>query len=42
LGSKHAIHHGVILDAKKLLSEVKEMVSKAKEKENFKITQPGE
>jgi hypothetical protein len=32
----------VIYDAKKLLSEVKEMVSKAKAKENFKITQPGE
>jgi len=41
-GVKHAIRNGVILDAKKLLSEVKEMVSKAKEKENFKITQPGE
>ncbi len=41
-GVKHTIRQGVIYDAKKLLSEVKEMVSKAKEKENFKITQPGE
>ena len=41
-GVKHTIRQGVIYDAKKLLSEVKEMVNKAKEKENFKITQPGE
>jgi hypothetical protein len=41
-GVKHTIRQGVIYDAKKLLSEVKEMVSKAKAKENFKITQPGE
>ena len=40
-GVKHTIRQGVIYDSKKLLSEVKEMVSKAKEKENFKITQPG-
>ena len=41
-GVKHTIRQGVIYDAKKLLSEVKEMVSKAKAKVNFKITQPGE
>ena len=41
-GVKHTIRQGVIYNAKKLLSEVKEMVSKVKEKENFKITQPGE
>lgn len=40
-GVKYTIRQGVIYDAKKLLSEVKEMVGIAKEKENFKITQPG-
>ncbi|MDA8871219.1 amidohydrolase family protein [Flavobacteriaceae bacterium] len=40
-GVKYTIRQGVIYDAKKLLSEVKEMVDIAKEKENFKITQPG-
>ena len=40
-GVKFTIREGVIYDAKKLLKEVKEMVDLAKEKENFKITQPG-
>tara|TARA_A100001011_G_scaffold338887_1_gene369997 strand:- start:8553 stop:8678 length:126 start_codon:yes stop_codon:yes gene_type:complete len=35
------IRQGVVYDAKKLLSEVKEMVDEAKEKEAFKIIQPG-
>ena len=41
-GVKHTIRQGVIYDSKKLLSEVKEMVAKAKEEENFNIKQPGE
>ena len=40
-GVKYTIRQGVIYDAKKLLSEVKEMVATAKQKENFTITQPG-
>ena len=40
-GVKHTIRQGVIYDSKKLLSEVKEMVKKAKNKEDFKIKQPG-
>ena len=41
-GVKHTIRQEVIYDSKKLLSEVKEMVAKAKEEENFNIKQPGE
>ena len=41
-GVKYTIRQGVIYDAKKLLSEVKTMVDSAKQKENFKIIQPGE
>ncbi len=40
-GVKYTIRQGVVYDAKKLLSEVKEMVDKAKEKEAFEILQPG-
>ena len=40
-GVKHTIRQGVIYDSKKLLSEVKEMVKKAKNKEDFNIKQPG-
>ena len=38
-GVKHTIRQGVIYDSKKLLSEVKEMVKKAKNKEDFKSYQ---
>jgi len=40
-GVKYTIKDGVVYDAKQLLNEVKLMVDKAKEKDNFKITQPG-
>ena len=40
-GVKHTIRQGVIYDSKKLLSEVKEMVKKAKKIEDFNIKQPG-
>ena len=40
-GVKHTIRQGVIYDSKKLLSEVKEMVKKAKKIEGFNIKQPG-
>jgi len=40
-GVKYTIRQGVVYHAKKLLSEVKQMVDTAKEKENFKLTQPG-
>jgi hypothetical protein len=40
-GVKYTIKDGVVYDAKQLLKDVKVMVDKAKEKENFKITQPG-
>ena len=40
-GVKHTIRQGVVYDAKQLLKEVKAMVEIAKEKEGFKITQPG-
>ncbi len=40
-GVKYTIKDGVIYDAKKLLADVREMVRKAKEKEQFKIKQPG-
>ncbi|MDA9572333.1 amidohydrolase family protein [Flavobacteriaceae bacterium] len=41
-GVKYTIRQGVVYNAKKLLSEVKTMVDLAKQKENFKITQPGD
>jgi hypothetical protein len=31
----------VVYDAKKLLADVRNMVTEAKQKENFEITQPG-
>jgi len=40
-GVKYTIKDGIIYDAKRLLKEVAVMVKKAKEKEHFKITQPG-
>ena len=40
-GVKYTIKDGVIYDAKKLLSDVKEMVRKDKESKGYKITQPG-
>ncbi len=40
-GVKYTIKDGVVYDAKQLLNDVKLMVDKAKEKDNFKITQPG-
>ncbi|MDH5366008.1 MAG: amidohydrolase family protein [Cyclobacteriaceae bacterium] len=40
-GVKYTIKDGIIYDAKKLLAEVKEMVDKAKEESDYKITQPG-
>jgi hypothetical protein len=41
-GVRYTIKDGIIYDAPKLLADVRSMVQKAKEKENFKITQPGE
>ena len=40
-GVKYTIKDGVIFDAKRLLSEVKEMVDKKKDEENWKLKQPG-
>ena len=40
-GVKYTVKDGVIYDAKKLLADVRKMVSDAKTKENFEITQPG-
>lgn len=40
-GVKYTVKDGIIYDAKALLKEVKDMVDAAKEKEGFKITQPG-
>jgi len=40
-GVKHTIRQGVVYDSKKLLSEVKEMVDRAKKEEGFEIIQPG-
>lgn len=40
-GVKYTVKDGIIYDAKKLLSDVREMVSKEKEKTNYKLTQPG-
>ncbi len=40
-GVKYTVKDGVIYDAKKLLADVKRMVDEAKEKEDFKILQPG-
>ncbi|NND15463.1 MAG: amidohydrolase family protein [Eudoraea sp.] len=40
-GVKYTIKDGIIYDAKQLLQDVKEMVAAAKEKEGYKIRQPG-
>ena len=40
-GVRYTISNGVVYDAKKLLKEVEQMVSKAKKDENFEIKQPG-
>ena len=40
-GVNYTVKDGIIYDAKALLKEVKDMVDQAKEKEGFKITQPG-
>lgn len=40
-GVKYTVKDGVIYDAKKLLADVRKMVSDAKTEENFEITQPG-
>ena len=40
-GVAYTIKDGIIYDAKLLLKQVKQMVDDAKEKEKFKITQPG-
>ncbi len=40
-GVKYTISNGVVYDAKALLQEVKNMVNKAKEEENFTLSQPG-
>ncbi|WP_224484762.1 amidohydrolase family protein [Robertkochia aurantiaca] len=40
-GVKYTIKDGIIYDAKLLLEEVKAMVDKAKDAENFEIKQPG-
>lgn len=40
-GVRYTVKDGIIYDARELLKDVEEMVKKAKEEENFKITQPG-
>lgn len=40
-GVKYTIKDGIVYDAKKLLSEVKQMVDEAKKKEGFELKQPG-
>lgn len=40
-GVKYTIKDGVVYDAKQLLKDVEEMVTKQKKKENFEIEQPG-
>ncbi|MFD2938169.1 amidohydrolase family protein [Spirosoma flavum] len=40
-GVTYTVKDGVIYDAKKLLADVRKMVTDAKQKENFEITQPG-
>jgi len=40
-GVKYTIKDGIVYDAKQLLKDVKNMVDEAKQKENFKILQPG-
>jgi len=40
-GVKYTIKDGIVYDSKKLLDDVKQRVSNAKLKDNFKIVQPG-
>jgi hypothetical protein len=40
-GVRYTIKDGIVYDAPKLLADVRRMVQQAKEKENFKIMQPG-
>ncbi len=40
-GVKYTIKDGIIYDAKKLLADVRRMVREAKQKEGYKIVQPG-
>ena len=40
-GIKYTIKDGIVYDAKKLLSDVKDMVEREKEKTGFKLYQPG-
>ena len=40
-GVKYTIKDGIVYDAKQLLADVKQLVKEAKEKEHFKILQPG-
>jgi hypothetical protein len=40
-GVLYTIKDGIVYDAKKLLEDVKEIVNKLKEEENFEISQPG-
>jgi imidazolonepropionase-like amidohydrolase len=40
-GIKYTVKDGIIYDSKKLLEEVKNMVSNEKKKEKFEIKQPG-
>jgi hypothetical protein len=40
-GVKYTIKDGIIFDAKKMLSDVKQMVADSKKKEDFSIQQPG-
>jgi Amidohydrolase family len=40
-GVKYTVKDGVVYDAKQLLADVRAMVSEAKQRENFEITQPG-
>ena len=40
-GVKYTIKDGIVFDAKQLLADVREMVAKSKQKEDFEIKQPG-
>jgi imidazolonepropionase-like amidohydrolase len=40
-GVKYTIKDGIIFDAKKMLSDVKQMVADSKKKDDFSIQQPG-
>ena len=40
-GVKYTVKDGIVYDAKALLADVRRLVAAAKEKENFRIVQPG-